>query len=119
MAREQDRRTTSGGVTQLVEAERVWQRSLDAERSRAEESVAAAELAARRRETAAADDIRRAAECRRRELDASLAVAVADVEREFAARMARYADASDAVVDACAQRIMTRAPWVAVVEDAS
>ena len=113
MARKQLEHTGSDGVTRLVDAERAWERSLEAARAAASDAIQAARAEATRIDDAAAAEIARAIEARRRELDASTARAVAELDAEFAARTARYAQASEAMVDSAAAIVADAAPWLA------
>ena len=115
MARKQLEHTGSDGVARLVEAERAWERSLGAARAAASDAIQAARAEAARIDDATTAEIARAIDARRRELDASTAGAVAELEAEFAARTARYAQASEVMVDRAAAIVADAAPWLASI----
>ena len=118
MARESTERASASGVSRLVEAERSWQRSLEAARASADAVVAEAEADARRVDEASVLDARHAADCRRGELEAALADAVREAEAALGGRVERYSSASDALIEELARQAVAHAPWFVAVEDA-
>jgi hypothetical protein len=113
VARKQLEHTGSDGVARLVDAERAWERSLEAARAAATDAIQAARAEAARIDDATTAEIALAIEARRRELGASTARAVAELGAEFATRTARYAQASEAMVGAAAAIVADAAPWLA------
>lgn len=112
MARQQRGHTESDGVARLVDAERGWEQSLETARKDAGELVRAARAEAMRIEEMATAEIARAVKARQREYEAATAAAVSDVENDSRARIARYAEAPAALVDAAATIVADAAPWL-------
>jgi hypothetical protein len=100
------------GIERLVEAERVWQESLEAARAEGERIVAAAEAAAAAAEQAFEASIPQLIAGRRRETQAANEADVKALLDELARHAFRYSEASDAVVQDLAERIAASAPWV-------
>jgi hypothetical protein len=104
--------TEGDGIERLVEAERAWQKSLDAARAESDRVVAAAEATAAAAEQAFEASIPQLVAGRRRETDAANQADVRTLLDELTGHASRYVDAPDAVVRDLAERIAAAAPWV-------